>query len=268
MADRTFTGTRTAFPGVDEHGPLAVRKIGVADLRDALEKGWNDFWQKPSHLVFLGLIYPLAGVFLCRLVVGYDILPLLFPLVAGFALVGPFAALGLYEISRRLEQGQDAAWADALNVMRSPGLLPLAILGFTLMMIFVLWLIAAMVIYSAIFGDMVPATVSGFLHEVITTRAGWTLILVGNAVGFLFALAALMISVVSFPLILDRHVGALAAARTSINAVVTNPGPMLLWGLIVAVALVIGFATLLVGLAIIVPVLGHATWHLYRRVVI
>ena len=106
-----------------------------------------------------------------------------------------------------------------------------------------------------------------FIHDVLTTSHGWALIIAGNVIGFIFAAVVLSISVVSFPLLLDRDVGAAVAVQTSIRAVLANPLTMALWGLIVALALVIGSIPLFVGLAIVMPVLGHATWHLYRRVV-
>lgn len=247
--------------------PLPVRRIGLGDIEDALRQGLADFLAQPSHLLFLGFIYPLAGVFLGRLAIGYDVLPLLFPLIAGFALVGPFAAIGLYEISRRRELGLDTAWSHALDVRNSPAIGSIAILGLVLTVLFVAWLVAAMLIYQWTMGDAMPATIGGFLGDVLTTPAGWALIIFGNGVGFLFAVAALLISVVSFPLLLDRHVNVIAAVRTSIRAVRVNPGMMILWGLIVAAGLVVGSLLFFAGLAIVMPVLGHATWHLYRKIV-
>jgi uncharacterized membrane protein len=244
-----------------------VRVIGLSDLTDALRKGFDDFWAKPSHVVFLSLIYPIAGLVLGRLVFGYDVLPLLFPLMAGFALVGPFAALGLYELSRRREQGLDTSWRHAFDVFRSPSFGAIAGLGFLLLAIFFIWIAVANAIYVATFGYAPAASMSDFLRAVFTTPAGWSLIIVGNLVGFFFALLVLVISVVSFPLLLDRNVGVYVAILTSIRAVLANPVIMAVWGVIVAAGLVLGSVPFFLGLAIIIPVLGHATWHLYRKVV-
>jgi len=246
---------------------LEVRTVTLADLKDALVKGIDDFSAMPSHAVFLCLIYPIAGLVLGRLAIGYDVLPLLFPLTAGFALVGPFAAIGLYEMSRRREQGLDISWRHILDVRHRPTFGAIVILGLLLMAIFLIWIAVAQAIYVATFGYLPAASIPDFLAQVLTTPAGWTLIVVGNGIGFLFAVTVLTISVVSFPLLIDRDVGAAGAIVTSVRVVLANPVIMAVWGLIVAALLVVGSIPLLFGLAVVMPVLGHATWHLYRKAV-
>ncbi|HVO16334.1 MAG TPA: DUF2189 domain-containing protein [Alphaproteobacteria bacterium] len=246
----------------------AIRRIWAADLRDALTKGLDDFSAYRTDVIFLCIIYPIVGLVAARLAFGYELLPLIFPLASGFALVGPVAAIGLYEMSRRREQGHDIGWADAFGVIRSPALGAMIALGLVLLAIFVLWLLAAWIIYHFTLGPALPASMASFADAIFTTDAGWTMIIVGVAVGFLFAVLVLTISVVSFPLLLDRDVGLSAAVATSVRAVLANPGPMALWGLIVAGGLVVGSIPALLGLAIVIPVLGHATWHLYRKVVV
>jgi uncharacterized membrane protein len=259
-------------PGVPTAAPAAlappqIRRISVADLREALRLGINDFAAMPSYAIMLCLIYPIAGLIMARLAFGYAVLPLIYPLAAGFALIGPVASVGFEELSRRREQGLDVFWTHAFDVFRSRRLGDIAVMALALLVIFIAWLVAAQTIYFAIFGSTVPTSASGFAHDVLATRAGWKLIVVGNGVGFLFALAVLIVSVVAFPLLLDREVSAPVAAETSIRAVLANPVPMALWGLIVAASLLIGSLPLFFGLAIVVPILGHATWHLYRKVV-
>jgi uncharacterized membrane protein len=250
------------------HSPApAVARIGVADLWGALAGGFRDFAAFRTDVVFLCVLYPVAGLILARLAFGYHMLPLLFPLASGFALVGPFAAVGLYQMSRRREAGQETGWVDAFGVVRSPSFPAIVLLGLVLMAIFLLWLVAALKIYALTFGPASPATPAAFIHDVFTTRAGWILIGAGVGVGFLFAVLVLTISVVSFPLLLDRESGLDTAVLTSVRAVMANPGPMALWGLIVAAGLAIGSLPFLLGLIIVMPVLGHATWHLYRRAV-
>jgi uncharacterized membrane protein len=244
-----------------------IRKIGLADLKDALSRGVDDFLAMPSHAVFLCLIYPVVGFVLARLVLGYNVLPMLFPLAAGFALVGPFAAIGLYEMSRRRELGLDVSWRHALDVFRSPSIGPILVLGLILVAIFLTWLAVAQAIYVASFGYTPAASMPHFIQQVFGTPAGWALIIVGNGVGFLFAALVLTMSVVSFPLLLDRDVGAATAILTSVRAVLANPVIIAIWGLIVAALLALGSIPAFFGLAVVMPVLGHATWHLYRKVV-
>lgn len=243
-----------------------VRNIHVSDLRDALALGWEDFKEVPSHAIVLCVIYPVLGVVIARMVLGYSVLPLLFPLAAGFALIGPFAAIGLYELSRRRERGQDASAWHAFAVLRSPSFGAMLGLGTILLTLFVVWVASANAIYVSIFGYAPAANIPDFLERILTSKQGLMLIAVGCGVGLLFAIVALSISVVAFPLMLDRHANVADAIQTSLRVVVRNPMCMTVWGLIVAALLVIGSLPAFVGLAIVLPVLGHATWHLYRKV--
>jgi uncharacterized membrane protein len=270
---QTFSDVRSAEHAL--HHPVQevrlsmpqVERITVADLGEVLKKGLSDFGAYRTDVIFICLIYPLAGLLIGAATLGNGMLPLLFPLISGFALVGPFAAAGLYEMSRQREMGNDVNWMDAFGVFSSPSLAAIVELGLILVGIFLVWLLAAMLIYMATLGPAIPESFSAFVSEVFTTEAGWALIVLGVGVGFLFAVLVLAISVVSFPLLLDHRVGVSLAVRTSVRAFMLNPVPMLAWGLIVAGGLVLGAVPLLVGLVIVMPVLGHATWHLYRKVV-
>jgi len=251
--------------GSAEH--LRVRQIKVSDLGEALSKGFSDFGACRSDVVFICVVYPLAGLFLVRMAFGYELLPLLFPLLSGFALIGPLAAIGLYEISRRREAGDKVKWSAAFGVLRAPGLVSIVALGVILLITFFFWLLSAHIIYLLTLGPEPPSSFAGFFTEVLTTLPGWIMIALGCGIGFCFALLVLMISVVSFPLLIDHNVGLGTAISTSIQAVLSNPLPMAVWGLIVSGALIVGSLPALAGLIIVMPVLGHATWHLYRKVV-
>jgi uncharacterized membrane protein len=244
-----------------------VRHIGINDLRDALARGLADFQANRTDVIFLCVIYPIVGIVLGRVASGYGLLPLLFPLASGFALIGPLAAVGLNELSRRREWGVETRWVDAFGVLHAPSIGSIALLGVLLIGLFLLWLVLAQVIYVVTLGPAAPASAVGFFTDVFTTRAGWAMIAVGIGVGFLLALLVLSISVVSFPLLLDRNVGIGTAVSTSMRVVATNPGTMAVWGFIIACSLVIGSLPLFVGLVVVLPILGHATWHLYRKAV-
>lgn len=247
--------------------PHDVRSITLADVQDALRRGVDDFRAMPRHLIFLGIIYPVLSLLVVRFSFDYSVLPLLFPIVAGFALLGPFVAIGLYELSRRRELGLDTGWTRMLGVARSPSARPILTLGLGLMAVFVCWLLVALVIYRLTFGEVAMESPQ-FRNELFTTTHGWALILLGNGIGALFALAVFVTAVVSFPMLVDQRVRVGTAVGTSIKAVKANPMPMLAWAAIVVAGLILGSIPLFVGLAVVLPVLGHATWHLYRKVVI
>jgi len=265
MSIQYFARPKVAVFGVAT--AFVVRKVRLSDLLDALRLGWEDFKAMPTHAVVLCVIYPVIGFVLFRLVLGYSVLPLLFPLAAGFTLIGPFAALGLYELSRRRERGEEATAWHAVHVLSAPSFGAILGLGTFLFALFVTWIATADGIYIATFGYTPAASIPNFARRVLTTPEGWSLIIIGCGVGFLFAVVALCVSVVSFPLMLDRHATAIDAIRTSWQAVMQNPFTMAAWGLIVAVLLAVGSLPFFVGLAVVLPVLGHATWHLYRKVV-
>lgn len=244
-----------------------INRLSIDDLREALRKGAEDLGAARSDVLFLCLIYPVIGLVLMGVGLNMNLLHLLFPLMAGFALLGPIAAIGLYEISRRREAGLSPGWGDALSVISSPSFGAILALGLYLLGIFVLWMLTAAEIYAVTLGGSPPASLTHFLTQVFTTGAGWTMIAVGMAVGFGFALLVLATSVVSFPLLLDRDVGLPNAVVTSVLVFRKNPRVILTWGLIVAAGLVLGSLPALIGLVLVMPLLGHATWHLYRRAI-
>ncbi len=257
----------TADAGAYRSAQPVIHKIGVADLKDAMVKGLADFKAMPTHLVFLCLIYPILTLLFARAYAGYDVLPLIFPLIAGYTLIGPLVATGMYELSRRREQGLDTSRWKAFRVLQKHAIRSIGLLGALLLVIYLAWLLMALNLWEKNFGTGTPESIGEFLTQVFLTEDGWELIIVGSGVGFLFATVVFTLSVVSFPMLIDRDVGIVMAVTTSIKAVVANPVTMGMWGFIVTATLFIGALPFFVGLAIVLPVLGHATWHLYRQVV-
>jgi uncharacterized membrane protein len=248
-------------------GPPVVCSIDGADIGLALRKGLEDFTFFRSDVMFLCLIYPVIGLTMVWAAFNAELAPFIFPMIAGFALLGPVAAIGLYELSRRREAGLPASWGDALNLIRSPSVGAIFLLGLYLLALFGAWMGTAYLIFLGTMGPDLPVSTIGFLRDVITTPEGWTMILLGIPAGAVFAGVVLSISIVAFPLLLDRQTGLALAVVTSLRVTRANPGAVILWGLIVAVSLAIAAIPFFLGLIVVMPVLGHATWHLYRRAI-
>ncbi|MCB2106853.1 MAG: DUF2189 domain-containing protein [Rhodobacteraceae bacterium] len=244
-----------------------VRVISLQDIKDAVNKGIEDFSAKPTHLFILVPLYPFLAFCAFLFAGNKALLPLIFPVATGLVLIGPFIAIGLYEFSHRRERGLDLSWRNAFDFWHSPALPNVMFLGVVLVALFFAWLMAAMLIFVWTIGRYEPQTIVEVGELLFTTSAGWSLIIFGNLVGLGFALAAMSISVVSFPMLLDRNCSVARAVHTSVRVVAKNPVPMAAWGLVVAASLFVGALPLFVGHAVVIPVLAHATWHLYRKAV-
>ena len=245
-----------------------IRRIGGADLNWALDEGWKDFREKRGDLLFLGLLYPVICAVAVMLAFNAPLLPLLFPLVAGLSIAGPAVASGFYELARRREEGRDTSWWHFLDPLSGRSRVPLALLTLGIAALFVAWLAVAYAIYAATFGAEGPMQPGDVLDRLFTTAAGWRLIVLGNLAGGAFAVVTLVVGIVSFPLVVDRPVDAVTAVRTSLEAVRENPRETLAWGLRVAALLLLGMLPAAIGLAVVLPWLGYATWHLYTRIVV
>lgn len=260
---------RTHAPALAPGGDLPeIRTIHTGDLRWALAQGWRDLTHKRSDLVLAGLLYPLVCAVAVYVALNQPLLPLLFPLVAGLSIAGPAVASGFYEIARREEEGLNAGWVHFVDPMRGRAREPLVALAFGLGLLWLAWLAVAWAIYGATLGYAAPASIGDLLARIFTTPEGWALIVFGNLAGLVFALVTLACSVSAFPMVVDKPVEAGTAIRTSLAAFRRNPGVMLGWGLRVAVLLAIGMIPLAIGLAVVLPWLGYATWHLYTRTVV
>ncbi|MBS0565410.1 MAG: DUF2189 domain-containing protein [Proteobacteria bacterium] len=253
--------------GDGSHALPEIRTVTFADLRAVLRLGVDDFMTFRSDVLIACLLYPVIGGALIWIAVHQDALPLAFPLLSGFALIGPVAAIGLYELSRRREAGEEPTWSDMIRVLHAPGFGAILMLGFALAIVFILWLLCAWLLHSLTMGDASYTGAAHFIGRALTTPGGWAMILIGIPLGFCFALLVLAVSVVSFPMLLDRDVGLPRAIITSVGVLRKNPVTILAWGAIVAAGLILGALPMLLGFAVTLPILGHATWHLYRRAV-
>ncbi len=244
-----------------------VLSIGSDDLRWALVQGWDDFKAKRGDIIMLPIIYAVAGVAAAWFAFNAQLFPLIFPLAAGFALVGPVAASGFYEIARRRESGLESGWWHFLDPMKGRSRLPIATLTIMLAAIFLLWMMVAQGIYDATLGQRGPTTPDDFIRDLFGTGEGLTLIIIGNAAGALFATVTLAVAAISFPMVVDKSTDPTTAVLTSIAVFRRNPGTMIMWGIRVAAILFAAALPLFVGLMVALPVLGYATWHLYTRAV-
>lgn len=261
-----ITTARPTAPLRDDALP-AVRRIGSEDLDWALAQGWRDFYSKRGDLVIAGLLYTLIGLAAAAVAVNAELMPLLFPTVAGISILGPAVASGFYEIARRREAGLESDWPHFLDPLRGRSRMPLALLTVGLGGLFIGWLVVAWAIYEATLGPLNPTGTRDFLALTFGTPQGWAMIVLGNLAGFVFAAVTLVVSVVSFPMVIDRPASAGDALATSLRAVRANPGTTARWGLRVAGLLLLGCLPAFIGLAVVLPVLGYATWHLYTRAV-
>lgn len=248
-----------------------VRKIGLPDLRAALAQGWEDFLAKRGDLVFIGFIYPIVVLAACIYAYHASAVPLIVPLLSGSVLFGPVVACGFYELARRREAGLDARWRHFFDVFRGPAARSIAALTSLVALLFLFWMEAAGEVYSATLRRIYPdaaQTIASFLRLCFSTSEGWRMMIIGGLVGLVFALATLAIGFVSFPMLVDRRVSWRTAMVTSLRVAWTNPVTTIIWGLIVVALLMLGALPAFVGLAVVLPVLGYATWHIYKRAVV
>jgi uncharacterized membrane protein len=247
------------------HDPV-IRRIGRSDIIDALSAGLRDFQAHPAFGLFFGGVYALGGVVILACALLWDLLYLVYPLAAGFVLIGPFVAVGLYEVSRLREQGRVPSWSGVFGAIRAQGAREISWMAFVTIFLFIIWMYQVRLLIALFFGlHGMPA--GGFPAVLFTTPEGLAFLAVGHMVGAVLATVTFSLTVVSFPLLLDREVDFITAMIASVRAVASNPAPMLGWALSVVLMLFTAALPAFLGLVIVLPVLGHATWHLYRKLV-
>jgi uncharacterized membrane protein len=275
----TKINTPTALPGTicptsGEEAPMSisgktdpvVRPIVAADIAEALVQGLRDFQAMPLYGLMFGALYAAGGVLIVLSLTAFGMIYLAYPLAAGFALIGPFVAIGLYEMSRRRERGEPVTLAAIWHAVRSRS--EIGWMAFVTLFIFVIWMYQVRLLIALILGINASfSSLQQFITIVLTTNEGLLFLAIGNAVGAALSLILFSLTVVSFPLLLDRDVDFVTAMVTSVRAVVTSPVPMIGWAAIIVALLIVSSIPYFLGLLVTLPVLGHATWHLYRRIV-
>ena len=244
-----------------------VREISLHDVHAAFYEGLADFRAAPSFGLFFGGVYAVGGILLLLVMSAFQVSYLAYPLAAGFALIGPFIAVGLYEVSRRRELGLPLKWGPVLGVVFSQSKRELGWMAFVAIFVMIIWLYQVRLLLAIFLGFQSFASFGEFLNVIFTTPEGWMFLIIGNVVGAALAMGLFSISVISFPLLLDRDVDFITAMIASVKAVVMNPKPMIAWALFIVLGLILAVIPFFLGLFIILPALGHASWRLYRRVV-
>jgi uncharacterized membrane protein len=263
MSEGPGAAAPAATPPVSE--PI-VRTIKGADVTEALAAGLRDFQAAPLYGLFFGGIYALGGMLIVAAIWRWDMIYLAYPLAAGFALIGPFVAVGLYEVSRLRERHEALSWSKVLGVVFAQGGRELGWMSLVCVFIFMMWMYQVRLLLALFFG-FEPVSADTFLRTLFGTPEGWLFLAIGHADGAVLSVILFSLTVVSFPLLLEREVDFITAMITSVRAVTRNPVPMLVWALVIVILMIAACLPLFMGLFVVLPVLGHATWHLYRRIV-
>ena len=243
-----------------------VRRIAAADIAEALGQGLRDFQAMPLYGLAFGALYAAGGIVILLSLTAFGMVYLAYPLAAGFALIGPFVAIGLYEVSRRREAGQEISISGIWSTVRTRS--EIGWMAFVTLFVFIIWMYQVRLLIALLLGlNASFSSMQQFITVVLTTSEGLWFLAIGNVVGAALSLILFSLTVVSFPLLLDRDVDFITAMITSVRAVVTSPLPMIGWAAVIVVLLAVSAMPYFLGLVVTLPVLGHATWHLYRRIV-
>jgi uncharacterized membrane protein len=244
-----------------------VRRIAVADIAESLGAGLRDFQAAPLFGLAFAAIYAAGGVAILLCLTAFGMVYLAYPLAAGFALIGPFVAVGLYEVSRQREAGQAPSWRGIWAAIKTRS--EIGWMAFVTLFVFLIWMYQVRLLIAVLLGlNASFASLPEFITVVLTTNEGLVFLALGNLVGAALSLILFSLTVVSFPLLLERDVDAVTAMITSVRAVVLSPLPMIGWAAVIVVLLAVSSLPYFLGLLVTLPVLGHATWHLYRRIVV
>jgi len=251
----------STVPVMPSRIPDPVR-IDTATLREVLGLGWRDFLRAPLYGLVFSAVYVLGGIVLYAIATAAAAEYWFIPIAVGFPILAPFAATGLYEISRRLERGEPLGFGAVFGCVFAQKDRQVPSMAMFVMLVFMFWVFVAHTTFALFFG-LQPVGLSA--REMLLSPSGLSMLAFGTVVGGAMAAAFFALTVVSLPLLLDREVDFITAMITSFNCVMANPGPMAAWAGLIAAALFLGMLPAFLGLFVVLPVLGHASWHLYRR---
>lgn len=244
-----------------------VNRITAGDITASLKAGFADFLARPLMSGFFGLFYAVFGILLVWSLVWLGKIWMIIPAVVGFPLVAPFAAAGLYEMSRRMQAGEDFTWGEILTVMADQRKQEMGWMAFVTLFIFWVWLYQVRLWLAIILKDASFSDFDGFLNTVFFTPEGWIFLAIGTCIGAFLSTVLFTVTVAAMPMLLDRETNFVSAMLTSIRVVTENPVVMLIWAAIISVTMLVSLLPAFLGLIITLPVLGHTTWHLYQRAV-
>lgn len=245
----------------------AINTITADDIRAALKAGFSDFLAHPVMSGFFGLFYALFGIFFVWCLLWLGQIWMIIPAAIAFPLVAPFACAGLYEMSRRMQQGQDFGWSDILTVMAHQRQREMGWMAFVTLFVLWIWFYQFRTVLVIVLQDSSFSDLDGFFETVLYTSEGWTFLAIGFCVGAFLSAALFTVTVVAMPLLLDRDIDFVSAMITSVRVVAENPVVMLSWAAIITVTMVLSLVPAFLGLIFTLPILGHTTWHLYQRAV-
>lgn len=251
----------------DEYAILEVNELGFEDVKACLIKGFSDFLQAPMFGLFFGSIFAFGGILIVQSFYVWEKGWMIYPMIVGFPLIGPFIAVGLYEVSRRLEQGLPLRWGEILSVISSQTGRQIPYMAFVMLFIFWIWMYQIRLLIAIILGRMSFPSLDAFINIIITTPEGWAFVIVSHLVGACFSLLLFSITVISIPLIMDRDIDFVTGMITSVKTVMKSPVVMICWGIFIAVTLFFSTIPFFLGLLISLPILGHASWHIYKKAV-
>ncbi len=267
MTSKTTSSTPPDNPARQQPGVPEVNTVTVEDITASLKAGFSDFLARPVMSGFFGLFYAVFGILFVWCLVWLGQIWMIIPAAVGFPLVAPFAAAGLYEMSRRLQRGESFGWSDILTVMADQRKREMGWMAFVTLFIFWVWMYQVRLWLAIILQDASFSDFEGFLNIVFFTPEGWTFLAIGTCVGAFLSAVLFAVTVFAMPMLLDRETNFVTAMLTSIRVVAENPVVMLSWAAIITVTMLISLAPAFLGLIFTLPILGHTTWHLYQRAV-